>query len=254
MSVGDTRSRMRRDDSRPGEWTQGCGAHFRPPFEACRRPGARFRQPRRRPPKMRRMNRRHFASGLLLAALAVGGCPQEEGRAPVARFDITPAYVPLHDGYATVVTLDGTRSKDEIDDPTGALPLGFHWDLDDPAPQVVQGSLGLGPGAGQAAGGMSHRRDPHRAQSVRADCSPHRVRGRDGRLRGGRSRPDWRRAPAKPGRAGGWPAEAGLTPHRALPARRGGLGQTSCPRPRPAWSAAGARGRACAGGSRASSG
>ena len=78
---------------------------------------------------------------LLGAALALGGCHQEAGRAPVARFDITPAYVPIHDGYASVVTLDGTRSKDEIDDPAGAQPLGFHWDLDDPAPQVVQGSL-----------------------------------------------------------------------------------------------------------------
>jgi hypothetical protein len=87
------------------------------------------------------MTHRHVPLGLLLGALALGGCQAEAGRAPVARFDITPAYVPLHDGYATVVTLDGTRSKDEIDDPTGALPLGFRWDLDDPAPQVVQGSL-----------------------------------------------------------------------------------------------------------------
>jgi len=91
---------------------------------------------------IRRMGRRHRIRGLLLcAALALGGCQQEAGRAPVARFDLTPAYVPLHDGYTTVVTLDGSRSKDEIDDPSGALPLGFHWELDDPAPQVVQGGL-----------------------------------------------------------------------------------------------------------------
>jgi hypothetical protein len=89
-----------------------------------------------------RMERRRLSRGLLLcAALALGGCQQETGRAPVARFDVTPAYVPLHDGYTTVVTLDGSRSQDEIDDPRGALPLGFHWELDDPAPQVVQGSL-----------------------------------------------------------------------------------------------------------------
>ncbi|MBI5480741.1 MAG: hypothetical protein HY906_17920 [Deltaproteobacteria bacterium] len=88
------------------------------------------------------MERAHRSPGLLLcAALALGSCHQEAGRAPVARFDVTPPYVPLHDGYATVVALDGSRSKDEIDDPAGQLPLGFHWDLDDPAPQVVQGSL-----------------------------------------------------------------------------------------------------------------
>ena len=59
----------------------------------------------------------------------------------MARIDIAPAYIPIHDGYTTVVTLDGSRSKDEIDDPTGALPLGYHWDLDDRALQVVEGSL-----------------------------------------------------------------------------------------------------------------
>jgi hypothetical protein len=91
---------------------------------------------------MRRMERRRLVPGLLLcAALALGSCHDEAGRAPVARFDITPPYVPLYDGYTTVVTLDGTRSKDEVDDPAGALPLGFHWDLDDPAPQVVQGGF-----------------------------------------------------------------------------------------------------------------
>jgi len=88
------------------------------------------------------MARRLAITVLLLgAALPAGGCQDEAGRAPVARFDITPAYVPSHDGYATVVTLDGSRSKDEIDDPAGTLPLGFHWDLDDPAVQVVEGSL-----------------------------------------------------------------------------------------------------------------
>jgi hypothetical protein len=40
-----------------------------------------------------------------------------------------------------VVALDGTASKDEIDDPAGTLPLGFHWHIDDPALQVVGGSL-----------------------------------------------------------------------------------------------------------------
>jgi hypothetical protein len=95
---------------------------------------------------MRRMEHRHavavlWLGGALALVFVQGSCQKEVGRAPVARFDITPAYVPLHDGYSTVVTLDGTRSKDEIDDPAGEQPLGFHWELDDPAPQVVQGSL-----------------------------------------------------------------------------------------------------------------
>ncbi len=86
---------------------------------------------------------RHLAwIGLLLCgALGLGSCQTEVGRAPVARFSITPKYVPVHDGYTTVVALDGTASKDEIDDPAGTLPLGFHWDIDDPALQVVSGSL-----------------------------------------------------------------------------------------------------------------
>jgi len=90
---------------------------------------------------MRRMARLALLGLLLGAALAAGGCQEEAGRAPVARFDVSPSYVPFHDGYTTVVTLDGSRSKDEIDDPAGTLPLGFHWDLDDPAVQVVEGSL-----------------------------------------------------------------------------------------------------------------
>ena len=93
---------------------------------------------------MRRMELRHAVAGLLVGgalALVVGSCHEEVGRAPVARFDIAPAYVPLHDGYSSVVTLDGSRSKDEIDDPAGEQPLAFHWELDDPAPQVVQGSF-----------------------------------------------------------------------------------------------------------------
>lgn len=90
---------------------------------------------------IRRMARL-VALGLLLgAAVGFGGCQEESGRAPVARFDVTPEYVPLHDGYTTVVALDGRRSQDEVDDPSGALPLRYRWELDDPGLQVVDGSL-----------------------------------------------------------------------------------------------------------------
>jgi hypothetical protein len=78
---------------------------------------------------------------VLCAAAWLGGCQHEAGRAPVARFDITPEYIPIDDGYTTVVTLDGSGSKDEFDDPAGTLPLAFHWEIEDPALQVVDGSL-----------------------------------------------------------------------------------------------------------------
>jgi hypothetical protein len=82
---------------------------------------------------------RRFAVAAL--ALTTLSCQAPAGRAPVVRFSATPKYVPLGDGYTTVVTLDGTLSKDEIDDPEGLRPLRFRWELDDPAPQVVQGGL-----------------------------------------------------------------------------------------------------------------
>jgi hypothetical protein len=64
-------------------------------------------------------------------ALAAGGCAAG-GRPPTARLSIAPAYVPLGDHYATEVQLDGSASRDEVDDPAGAFPLTFRWTVDDP--------------------------------------------------------------------------------------------------------------------------
>ncbi|HEY3357568.1 MAG TPA: hypothetical protein VGQ83_30230 [Polyangia bacterium] len=71
---------------------------------------------------------------LLLAGAAVvvaAGCETATGHPPVARFSVSPRYVPEGDGCATVVTLDATASRDELDDPTGARQLWFRWDLDE---------------------------------------------------------------------------------------------------------------------------
>src|SRR5512146_2580292 len=90
---------------------------------------------------IRRMTRLAALGLLLCGALGLGGCETEVGRAPVARFEASPKYVPIHDGYTTVVALDGSKSKDEIDDPTGTQSLGFRWKFDDPGLQIVAGSL-----------------------------------------------------------------------------------------------------------------
>jgi len=91
------------------------------------------------------------ARRLALAMLAAAcGCASSSGHAPVARIafgDCRAAappssfYVPLGDGYRTDVPLDGSCSDDPLDDPTGAMPLAFHFAIDDPAPQVTSGSL-----------------------------------------------------------------------------------------------------------------
>jgi hypothetical protein len=68
--------------------------------------------------------------GILLAGwVALGGCQIEEGRPPIARIDLVPAAIPEHDGFETVVTLDGTMSADPVDDPEGSEPLEYHWEI-----------------------------------------------------------------------------------------------------------------------------
>lgn len=65
-----------------------------------------------------------FATGTLL-----GACQVEEGRPPIARIDLVPAAIPEHDGFETVVTLDGTMSADPVDDPEAAERLRYHWEI-----------------------------------------------------------------------------------------------------------------------------
>jgi hypothetical protein len=76
---------------------------------------------------------------LALAALAAGCAPT--GHTPTARIALTPAFVPIGDAYQTDVKLDGSGSDDAIDDPTGAHPLAFAWEVDDPKPMITGGAL-----------------------------------------------------------------------------------------------------------------
>jgi hypothetical protein len=67
----------------------------------------------------------------LLAGLGITltGCAAEEGRPPIARIAIDPMAIPEHDDFQTMVTLDGSDSADPIDDPDGAHPLDFRWEI-----------------------------------------------------------------------------------------------------------------------------
>jgi hypothetical protein len=84
-------------------------------------------------------------AGFALAALGsfCTGCGGAPGHPPIARISVSPAYVPLGDGYATDVVLDGSASSDPVDDPNGIQPLLYQWVVDDdhapiaPAPTVA---------------------------------------------------------------------------------------------------------------------
>jgi hypothetical protein len=73
---------------------------------------------------------------LSIGAGALIGC-SAGGHPPVARLTLTPPYVPVGDHYQTAIVLDGSQSKDELDDPAGSFPLRFGFATDDPAPQLT---------------------------------------------------------------------------------------------------------------------
>jgi hypothetical protein len=68
---------------------------------------------------------------LLVASIVAAGisCSSPDGYPPVARIGATPRAIPEHDGFHTAVTLDATASADPIDDPAGARPLGYRWEI-----------------------------------------------------------------------------------------------------------------------------
>ena len=84
----------------------------------------------------------------VFAYTALAGCAIEPGHPPVARIEADPGTIPEHDGFETVVILDGTESADPVDDPDGTAGLGYAWtitgdefrfesgDASSPAPQV----------------------------------------------------------------------------------------------------------------------
>jgi len=67
--------------------------------------------------------------GLLAGALAVAACAGDDGHPPVARASADPGSIPEGDEFQTAVTLDGATSADPLDDPEGALPLEYHWEI-----------------------------------------------------------------------------------------------------------------------------
>jgi hypothetical protein len=62
---------------------------------------------------------------------AMGCSGGEDGHPPVARIAITPRAIPEGDGFASDVVLDAAESADPLDDPEGAGPLGYRWQIDD---------------------------------------------------------------------------------------------------------------------------
>lgn len=62
-----------------------------------------------------------------LAALAA--CAVDDGHPPLARIVLVPDAVLENDGFQTAVTLDATTSADPIDDPGGAAPLTYQWQI-----------------------------------------------------------------------------------------------------------------------------
>jgi hypothetical protein len=74
-------------------------------------------------------------------ALLACGCTSD-GHPPTARVTLSPEWLPVGDHYQTDVLLDGTASRNDVEDPTGARPLSFAWAIDDPHLQIRAGDLG----------------------------------------------------------------------------------------------------------------
>jgi hypothetical protein len=71
---------------------------------------------------------------------ALTGCTGG-GHPPTARIALAPQYIPVGDNYQTDVLLDGTASRNDVEDPNGLRPLGFTWSVDDPLVQIRDGAL-----------------------------------------------------------------------------------------------------------------
>jgi hypothetical protein len=83
------------------------------------------------------MPRRLFVCAVLAVAV---GCDAPIGHPPIARIDLSPSAIPAHDEFQTVVTLDGIRSADPIDDPEKARPLTYQWEIVDAEHRFESGS------------------------------------------------------------------------------------------------------------------
>jgi hypothetical protein len=81
-----------------------------------------------------------YLLALGFSSLALAACT-DLGHPPTARLTASPAYLMVNDNYATDVVLDGSGSRDDVDDPNGIETLRYDWSIDDPAPRIVDGDL-----------------------------------------------------------------------------------------------------------------
>ena len=75
-----------------------------------------------------------------LGAILMIGCDAPIGHPPIARIDLSPAAIPAHDDFQTMVTLDGSKSADPVDDPAGATKLTYQWEIVDAENRYETGS------------------------------------------------------------------------------------------------------------------
>jgi hypothetical protein len=74
-----------------------------------------------------------------LLPLLLAACAADLGHAPVARIAASPRAIPEQDSFQTEVRLDGRASADPIDDPEGARPLTYAWEITGDDLRIVRG-------------------------------------------------------------------------------------------------------------------
>lgn len=98
----------------------------------CRRLAPRPTDARRLSPRRGRL-----VSLGALAGLALCACASPEPRPPVARIRLDPGFIAF--GVPTAVTLDGSASRDDLDDPDARR--GFTWSWDDDGAAIEEGTI-----------------------------------------------------------------------------------------------------------------
>jgi hypothetical protein len=75
--------------------------------------------------------------GSCIFCVAACGSPTSTpgGHPPTVRIAASPAYIPINDGYLTPISLDGSSSHDDLDDPNAEKHLRYQWTLDVDDPQ-----------------------------------------------------------------------------------------------------------------------
>ena len=84
--------------------------------------------------------RTRMPRGVVALLLVACGCDAPIGHPPIARIELTPAAIPAHDEFQTLVTLDGAKSADPIDDPSGTQKLTYQWTITDAEVRFEAGS------------------------------------------------------------------------------------------------------------------